>query len=463
MNPSSPHCRSLVLVPLTMMLSLPACSDDDTASVPQPIGAVQQVDAQVVSARNIRITWADAPAEWVVIERASGDGTFEQVARKQASRQRFLDLALQPETSYRYRVMACSDEQTCGEPVTTESLTTPASQLPTMKVLTTTDQAADTIAIFGVFRYFDPYVRDYGQMMAVDKSGTIVWEYRTEEWGPITELEPLADGTLATGQFMYLVQIDLDGTERYRFSKTTAHHDIDQLSDGRFAFLEFDTFEEPPGYVVLSDSIGILNDNNTDVAWRWVARDHIPLNDADPADMEMDMFKLGHDFTHANAITFDEAHQKIYLNLRNLDRIYKIDYPSGNVDWIMGRGGDFGEGLWSHSHDPIFVAEDRFLVFDNGNRRGPGEAPYSRVIEVQFDEAQKKAEIVWEYRESPDFYSIGLGSAHLEPNGNVLVNDGFNGRVLEVTRDKQVVWEISLPLQQIYKVVTVPREFFSEW
>jgi hypothetical protein len=102
------------------------------------------------------------------------------------------------------------------------------------------------------------------------------------------------------------------------------------------------------------------------------------------------------------------------------------------------------------------------MIMDNGLRRP--DPKFSRAIEVEFDPDAKTAEVVWEYRETPDFYSFALGSAQKQDNGNVLIVDGTNGRLLEVTPDKRKVWELKVETYYwIYKAVTVPREFFTEW
>jgi hypothetical protein len=128
----------------------------------------------------------------------------------------------------------------------------------------------------------------------------------------------------------------------------------------------------------------------------------------------------------------------------------------------MGEGGDFGAGLWSHPHDPQFLEPGRLLMFDNGFRR-PGNEEYSRIIEIEYDPVAGTSEVVWEYRETPDFYDFAQGACHQEESGNVFVTDSLNGRVFEVTRDKRVVWELEVQARWIYKAITVPRTFFTEW
>ncbi len=76
---------------------------------------------------------------------------------------------------------------------------------------------------------------------------------------------------------------------------------------------------------------------------------------------------------------------------------------------------------------------------------------YSRVLE--FNPISK--EIVWEYspnlmstadqKSGFDLFSTNVSSAQRLPNGNTLITEGTRGRVVEVTRDGEVVWEYISP------------------
>ncbi|MCL2823300.1 MAG: aryl-sulfate sulfotransferase [Polyangiaceae bacterium] len=453
--------RLLVIVPLITGLviagSAIGCGRDDPAK--DPPSTLTGVDISVVSPRNVRIRWQPLEGGQVVIRRAVPGEEFLEVGRKASTHGRFLDLALEPLGSYAYQLVMCRDDS-CEAPFESEVVSTPESAFAAFDITVPSENPDDAVAIFGVYRVSPELFRE-GHMGAVDRAGNVLWEYVTDEWGPITEVQPLPDGTIATGQFMYLVQIDLDGTELFRWSETTARHDIQKLPDGRWAFLRFDPFEHD-GFLFMGDGISVLNREGTAVEWQWMARDYIDLADRNEEDFAITEFANARDWTHSNAFTFTDDASKVFLNVRNLNRIYKIDVKSKGIDWIMGDGGDFGAGIWDHSHAPQFLSKDRVLIFDNGYRREPPK--YSRVIEVQFDPEKLQAEVVWEYRETPDFYSFALGGAEMKPNGNVFITDGTNGRLLEVTRDHKRVWELKLRYEYwTYKAVTVPLSFFTDW
>lgn len=62
------------------------------------------------------------------------------------------------------------------------------------------------------------------------------------------------------------------------------------------------------------------------------------------------------------------------------------------------------------------------------------------------------AEVVWEYRPDPDIYTPIWGDADRMDNGNTLMTYGerqedITSHLIEVTPDKQKVWELIAPLK----------------
>ncbi|MEM1368377.1 MAG: arylsulfotransferase family protein [Cyanobacteria bacterium P01_H01_bin.15] len=60
---------------------------------------------------------------------------------------------------------------------------------------------------------------------------------------------------------------------------------------------------------------------------------------------------------------------------------------------------------------------------------------------MEFD--PRSQEIVWEYTGTAErpFYSQFRGRQQPLPNGNVLITESTGGRMLEVTREGEIVWE----------------------
>jgi hypothetical protein len=155
---------------------------------------------------------------------------------------------------------------------------------------------------------------------------------------------------------------------------------------------------------------------------------------------------------------------------------YGLEYPEFALGQIIGQ---------HHAHmiPRGLPGAGNILVFDNGGLAGfgalmPGLPPYwpnayrdySRVIE--FD--PQTLEIVWEYvLRDPGplerkFFSWFISSAQRLVNGNTLITEGAGGRVFEVTREGEIVWEYISPFvappgsgfgNAIYRAYRVPPEW----
>lgn len=129
------------------------------------------------------------------------------------------------------------------------------------------------------------------------------------------------------------------------------------------------------------------------------------------------------EWTHVNGIDVNEAGD-ILFSARNADRIAIIGHETGALEWKFSK---------THGqHNPTFTPDDHVLVFDNGHAG-------SRVIEVD----PQTDEVVWQYSGQPSqqFFSGHISGASRLASGNVLVCEGTSGRLFEVNRNRQVVWE----------------------
>jgi hypothetical protein len=93
------------------------------------------------------------------------------------------------------------------------------------------------------------------------------------------------------------------------------------------------------------------------------------------------------------------------------------------------------------------------MVFDNGGASGYGftnptatngansfARATSRVLEIN----PVTLELVWSYA-APRFYGSNISGAQRLPNGDTLVTEGPSGRLFEVTKESQIVWEYIYP------------------
>jgi hypothetical protein len=127
---------------------------------------------------------------------------------------------------------------------------------------------------------------------------------------------------------------------------------------------------------------------------------------------------------------------QVLVSSRSRDALALVDLEARRVVWATC-------GPYRHQHDPDLLDNGRILLFDNQGYAGPGGP--SRVIEL--DPATQA--IHWSYPEKPshDLCSAIMASQQLLPNGNVLITESCAGRILEVTREGEIVWEFRNPAQ----------------
>jgi hypothetical protein len=116
-----------------------------------------------------------------------------------------------------------------------------------------------------------------------------------------------------------------------------------------------------------------------------------------------------------------------------------------------------GDTLWfSHQHAIRRIANGNVTLFDNGNFHSP---PYSRALEYTLDETNHTAQLVWQYRNTPDSYGNAMGYVERLPNGSTLISWGTGKPdIIEVAPNGTKVMEMSLPAS-----VASYRAFRQNW
>jgi len=169
--------------------------------------------------------------------------------------------------------------------------------------------------------------------------------------------------------------------------------------------------------------------------------------------------------------------ENVIMDSRNANFIAIISRKTGEIVWRVGP--DFSPGNPEHKLGQIIgqhhahmipkglPGEGNILVLDNGGIGGYGDSKlraYSRVLEFN----PVTMEIVWEYsdrtgldlpfsRKNQRFFTPFIGSAQRLPNGNTLITEGATGTLIEVTKDKEIVWEYISPyVASVAQVLPVP-------
>jgi hypothetical protein len=186
------------------------------------------------------------------------------------------------------------------------------------------------------------------------------------------------------------------------------------------------------------------------VVFEWHSKDYFAFTDADSL-----WFSNPNnvDWTHSNALDLDND-GNILLSTRHFDEITKINRLDSSIIWRFG--GKQNQFTLLNDTIPFYGqhyvrrnTNGNLTLFDNGFR--VLTAPYhgARALEYQLDEVNKTAALVWGYVYDSTMYSRAMGNVQRQPNGNTLVNFGFNSvnNVTFVVVDsmKNKVFELFFP------------------
>jgi len=194
-----------------------------------------------------------------------------------------------------------------------------------------------------------------------------------------------------------------------------------------------------------------------ETVWEWHVWDHIGTG---PYQFDINYIlpnTLGgsgvYDWTHFNAVEYIEETDQVLLNSRNFSEFYIIDHKTGKMVYRWGNPSAYGRGeapSWLNNgdqmmfgnHNATYLGRNRVQVFDNGSERPEGNR--SAVIEVDL----RSGNIEWQYTapSSNSFYTARQGGAQRLPNGNVFITSSNSGHLMEVTQDKEVVWDYVNPV-----------------
>jgi hypothetical protein len=151
------------------------------------------------------------------------------------------------------------------------------------------------------------------------------------------------------------------------------------------------------------------------------------------------------DYLHANSVEvlkrpirgIPGSHAgQILVSLREISTIALIDEETQQVVWAQS-------GPWVRQHDAQALPNGNILLFDNeGDDSGYG---VSRVLEFR----PANSRIAWRYTgtESEPLDSTSRSSQTRLANGNTLIVESMAGRVIEVTRSGDIVWEFINPVR----------------
>ncbi len=253
------------------------------------------------------------------------------------------------------------------------------------------------------------------------------------------------------------------------------HHDFKVMEDGTIYTL-YREWEPLPnagiGNQTLVDYIMVLDRDGNEITRVSLLQ---ALEDSDYAPLVRPLNYTG-DILHTNSIQVLDGQLSdripafeagnVMVCMLNPSLIAVVDMESRQVVWGLS-------SKWLYPHDPRLLPDDTMLLFDN---QGPSWHPLaymaSRVL--AFDPIT--LEVKWEYTGSrtQPFYSNIMGASSFLPNDNILISETMRGRVFEVTREKEIVWEYINPVRKqednanemiavIPELIRYPLDYANDW
>lgn len=193
-------------------------------------------------------------------------------------------------------------------------------------------------------------------------------------------------------------------------------HDVDRVNDSHFVVAD-----------MYDDEVYIVDTETGVIKWGWEAQEYLSIASGGP---------YPDDWTHLNDVEY-LSDGRIMVSLRNQDQVVFLNRSTGVVDdWTIGSDGEL-DTLYAQ-HNPDYIPEENggpaVVIADSEN---------NRIIEYERTESGAwNQSWVWG---SPD-------SSQLEwprdgdrlPNGNTLITDTHNDRLVEIDRDGEVVWSVDV-------------------
>ncbi|WP_170412459.1 arylsulfotransferase family protein [Ruegeria arenilitoris] len=163
---------------------------------------------------------------------------------------------------------------------------------------------------------------------------------------------------------------------------------------------------------------GLLNLSTLDNRDATVTGDTLHLNDVEvfPDNLQPGVFQPG----------------DVMISLRNINGVFVFDSDT----WEL-RAHTIGKVL--RQHDPDFIDGNRVAIFDNNTSDDPRFEQASRI--AIWDARDGSVVTEWQGSSEQPFYTAIMGKQQRLENGNLLLVEAANGRVIEVGTDGRIVWE----------------------
>ena len=303
----------------------------------------------------------------------------------------------------------------------------------------TIDEPADNPTVVGIQGFHfqgRSAAKKPARLASIDGDGSFGWQFAGDRVNGVWfyDVDPLPNGNLlavsTTPGGTVVFELDPETrepvwTERLDMEDT---HDVDLLPNGDLlvANMRERDGDEPP-----DDRVVVYNRSTDAITWEWTFRNHYP---------ESTDGGYNDDWTHVNDADAT-GDGRILVSPRNFDQVILINRSTKAIEMQLGDDEDYD--VLNEQHNPDWLVSEAgrptILVADSEN---------NRVIEYErrcTGDPMTTAPPGCSWNAT---WTVGVEGnlnwprdADRLPNGNTLITDSLNHRVIEVTPQGEIVWE----------------------
>ncbi|WP_157573006.1 aryl-sulfate sulfotransferase, partial [Halogranum rubrum] len=267
------------------------------------------------------------------------------------------------------------------------------------------------------------------RLVGVGGSGDVKWVYEGNNNGIVWfyDVDPLENGSLlitGTKPEKTVVSVWNPQTKETELSKTfdwDDTHDVDLINGDQLLVANMRNYNESTGRN--NDRLLLYNLSKEEIIWEWKFKNR-GYNESGGG-------KYADDWTHVNDV--DKIGEGRYVaSPRNFDQVIVVNRSTKEVTQQLGA--DEKHSILYEQHNPQYLRGENstptMLVADSEN---------DRIVEYAKEEGN------WTRTWTLTGNFNWPRDADRLPNGNTLITDTLNHRVVEVTPNGEVVWEFYAP------------------
>ena len=269
------------------------------------------------------------------------------------------------------------------------------------------------------------------KLVGLGPRGQVKWVHHSAEHGVSWQydVDPMDNGNV------FVTATSHKKTKVYEFNpRTQKHvweetlhiedtHDVDLINDGtQLLVANMKNYDEKTE--TNNDSIFVYDLEKDEITWRWYFRNHFEKSAGG---------KYTKDWTHVNDV--DKIGPGKYMaDPRNMNQVIVVDKESKDITMRLGKQNN--KSILNRQHNPDYMESEEgdptIIVADSHNNRA-----------VEYEREDGEWNRTWSVGSSDSFN--WPRDADRLPNGNTLIVDSANHRVVEVTPTGEIVWEFYSP------------------